>query len=694
MGASTLAVVEVKRFLRGRQRPVALALMILIPLLYGGLYLWAFWNPYGRLDRIPVALVNEDRPVLAGGQEVDLGAQIVQTLEHHRIFGWRLVDAAAARRGVQSGIYYASLTIPTAFSADVTSVSGVHPEPAVLEARINAASNYLVSQMAGPVFSAVRSAVATKLSTQYFAQILMRVSSAAKQAAQARAEVGSAASQLSSGASRADRGGELLLPGLVTAANGAGQLAGGTGALASGGGQLSAAASQLAAGAARLDAGLGLLQAQVSRLPGASSRLASGARMVASGTAQSSAGIGQAAGAADRLASGAASLHRLLLLYEASDPVAAVSPLYQQVLSAESQLATGLNQFAAALGHAVPGAQRLTAGAGAVSAGASALAAKMPALVAGLDAAGSGSAQLSAGSGRLGIGADGIAQGGNRAATGAWQLHSGLEQIVTGMTSLDNGLGRLAAGTATLSAKVHQSSSHAAPAGLGSTSSRSAVAGDPVRLASYYSHPVPNYGTGFAPYFLPLGLWVGCLMLYFLLRPLNRRAVAAGARPATVAAGGYLPVAGLAMLQAAIVLVVVVGLLGLHAAHPWALWLFTLFSAAVFAAVIQMLEAVLGSAGRIVALVMLILQLITSAGTYPIQTDPAALRAIQPLMPMTYMVNGLRDAVSGNVSYMIHDVAVLVVWLAVALALTTLAAARSRTLSWRILQPEIDMSVQ
>ena len=60
-----LARFELRRFLRGRLTAAALVVLAVIPLLYGALYLAAFWDPYGNLDRIPVALVNEDQPVRA-----------------------------------------------------------------------------------------------------------------------------------------------------------------------------------------------------------------------------------------------------------------------------------------------------------------------------------------------------------------------------------------------------------------------------------------------------------------------------------------------------------------------------------------------------------------------------------------------------------------------------------------------------
>lgn len=61
MRSPRLAALELRRFGRGKLPRAALVALLVLPLLYGALYLWSFWDPYGRLDRIPVALVNDDK---------------------------------------------------------------------------------------------------------------------------------------------------------------------------------------------------------------------------------------------------------------------------------------------------------------------------------------------------------------------------------------------------------------------------------------------------------------------------------------------------------------------------------------------------------------------------------------------------------------------------------------------------------
>src|SRR5690625_1897881 len=71
---------DLKRYSRGTMPRVALITIIVLPLLYGAMYLWAFWNPFAAIDKIPVALVNEDTGATVSGQQLRAGDQITEAL--------------------------------------------------------------------------------------------------------------------------------------------------------------------------------------------------------------------------------------------------------------------------------------------------------------------------------------------------------------------------------------------------------------------------------------------------------------------------------------------------------------------------------------------------------------------------------------------------------------------------------------
>src|ERR1700743_3303879 len=115
MRAIRLARLEFARFRTPLQR-LALLFVVLVPLLYGGLYLWSNWDPYGKLDQIPVAVVNDDQPVTVSGQRVAAGEEFVAELRRDRIFDWHFVSDAEAARGVADTRYYFTISVPKDFS--------------------------------------------------------------------------------------------------------------------------------------------------------------------------------------------------------------------------------------------------------------------------------------------------------------------------------------------------------------------------------------------------------------------------------------------------------------------------------------------------------------------------------------------------------------------------------------------------
>jgi putative membrane protein len=119
---------------------------------------------------------------------------------------------------------------------------------------------------------------------------------------------------------------------------------------------------------------------------------------------------------------------------------------------------------------------------------------------------------------------------------------------------------------------------------------------------------------------------------------------------------------------------------------------FLVLTAAAFTALIQWLGARLGPAGRLAALALLMLQLTSSGGTYPIETTPGFLQAIHPFLPMTYVVSSLRHLVNGGPGGTVLTGAVVLAGFgAAAFALTTLAAWRGRRLTPSKLHPDLVM---
>lgn len=716
-----LARLELRRFAVGRLPRAAMAALLLLPLLYGALYLWSFWNPYGHLDRLPVALVNQDRAVTVQGQRIDAGKQLSDELRARRIFDWVTVSPEQAARGVASGRYYLSLTIPTDFSRDIGRSDSDHPVGAELRVQSNDSTNYIVGQISRSVFDEVRAATSSQASKGFYDRVFVGFSSIHDRTVQAAGgadrlsggaqQAQQGAGKLATGATDAQGGAQQLATGLDRATRGSGALAAGLGTLDQGAGRLADGTRQAAAGTQQLADAVDPVAANLSPLLHEHPELIStSAKLVADNaariaddlatlpadahqalvTARNAAAqldAAQAARCGDGGAGTAADCAQIRLADRAAHQVLAVAVR----LDAEAQ------RLAPELGSLAADARRVAALARPLEQ--PGLAGRLDAAVAQVDRLNSGmhtlatgAAALHRGTGTALAGATSLDQGLNALDGGAHTLSGGLYRLADGARQLDDGLGTLAGGARQLATGLHDGAEGIPNYGTAQRDARSGAMSDPVRLARDTLDPAGNYGTGFAPYFIPLALWVGAMVGYMLMRPLSGRALAAGAPARRAALAGWLPVAAVGLLQAGALMAVLCWGLGLQPAHPVGTLGFLALTVLCFAAIVQWLNARFGPAGRLLALALLMLQLTSAGGTYPVETSPGFFGAIHPCLPMTYVVAGLRRLISGGDPAAVWTgCAVLLGFTLVALALTTLTARRRQVWTVARLHPELTL---
>ncbi|MGW1022441.1 YhgE/Pip family protein [Streptomyces sp. NPDC002577] len=704
MRSPKLAALELRRFRRGRLPRAALASLLLLPLLYGALYLWSFWDPYGRLDRIPVALVNEDEGAAVSGKKVAAGDEISGKLLDSEVFQWHEVSAAEAREGVEDGTYYLSLTMPSDFSrriassADTSTGTGTGtasgPETGVLQVRTNDANNYIVGQISRTVFSEVRSAASTSASRSFLDGIFISFSDihdATEKAAEG-------ADDLESGIGKAKKGAKDLADGLKDAKDGSSRLAKGIKKLDTGAGDLEDGSKQVAAGTQKLADKVGTAADQVRPfLKRNGQTIADTARIVAD-----SAGVVRGhldtfvkaaplaeAGTRDASATLDAVYARRCEKALMADPACGDLRRARDAAADAAQLAKDVNTVVQGYDGDVSALDKDLA---TLQKQANALAKAAPHLSEDLDTAVSRINQLNDGAARVAEGAAALHSGLTTAASGSADLDTGVGELKTGASDLDGGLFKLADGSGELAGGLHDGADQIPDYDQQDRDRRTAVMADPVQLASQSLHKAPNYGTGFAPYFIPLSLWVGAMVAYMLIQPLNRRALAAGASAWRITLAGWLPVAALGVLQTAALMSVLHWGLGLEMVRAAGTVGFLCLVTACFAAIVQWLNARFGPAGRILVLAFLMLQLTSAGGTYPVQTSPHFFGAIHPFLPMSYVVEALRRLITGGgLGPVWQACAVLAAFTAGALALTAVAARRGQVWTLDRLHPELSL---
>lgn len=708
-----LAQLQVRALRRTRLTRAALAVLALVPLLYGAVYLWAFWDPYGNLNRIPAALVVEDR----GSGDLHAGADLAETLVDREVFAWHRTDARHADEGLRDGRYEIVLRIPADFSAALAAAPdpSLVARPGQLLVTTDDANNYLAGLLSRGAFTEVRAAAASSAASGYFDRMLIGFADLKAQTAQAA----NGANQLAEGTAEAAGGADRAAVGADRAHDGAGQLANGLDSAAAGADRLSngltaldAGAAELADGTARAAAGGRLLASRVDAATGRiepvlrdnAELIEQAATAIADGADAISASIDALPHLAQDAVTQTGAVRADLDALAEAHPELRADPTWQKARAAADaavRAATAVRDRIDTAGLATIKAQMTR-----TAALARQVAAAAPHLADDVAAARGQVDQLADGLDQLAAGADRLHQGTSEAASGAKDLRGGLYRLATGARQLDGGLAQLSGGTHQLATGLAALDDGATRLASGLTDGANKIPGydpddrahradvlaDPVELQRHAKHAAATYGVGFAPYFLALALWVGAMITYMLLRPLTRRHVVSGGAPARVALAGWLPGIAVGIAQAAVLFLVVRYGLGVEPVHPWAMLLYLGLTSVAFTALVQWLGARLGPAGRLVALALLMLQLTSSGGTYPVQTSPALFQALHPWLPMTYVVSGLRHLVNGgSTGTALVGALVLAGFAALGFALTTVAAWRARKLTPAKLHPDLVM---
>lgn len=683
-----LAFRELNNAIKGKARKLVIGTVALIPLLYGSLYLWAFTNPYKTLDTVPVAVVVEDSGAIINGKMRNIGNEIKTRLRNQKDgsegFQWNFVDSAKANKGIKNGDYFMVATIPASFSKCIASAQYDTPTKAKLHVKYDQASNMLASQIGKTAFRTIRSEISEAIAQEYWEHMFAKVNSASDS--------------------------------LGAAANGAGALHEGSKSLQGGINKLADGSNKLSASLRKLQGGLGELQKGANTLTEANARskegaqylaqktqdLANGAQQLSEGTQRLSAATDEFYEGAQKLAASSNELEEHVkagnaetktklagLLMQAQNPavtkedvLANLQSLAEGLGENSNLLETNLSALSAGADKLSDGSLQIKGGADAISQGFEAVNTGSNKLAAGANSLAEGLAQVSNGSEKLNNGVNAAAQGSAKIVNGSDQLNSGAKKLSDNTPKLVEG-----------AKKLHDGLKDAQKSGkINNIKQKSKMMSAPVALKEHdYSH-VENYGTGFAPYFISIGLWVGALMATFVLRVMDRRAILNGMNPLKSALISFTPFVIMGVVQAVILMGVVHGALKLQIDNVAAFYALGIIASIVFMAIMQMIMVVFKIPGRIVAIVLLMLQITSSAGTFPVQMTPSFFRAVHPYLPMTYSIMGLRQAMSGkNSGEIVSGIGMLVLFGVIAIAITSIAFRMKRTVKMFDLHPVITL---
>ena len=309
-----------------------IAIMI-IPFLYSLFFLKSVWDPYGNTKYLPVAVVNNDKPVKYQGKTFKVGEDLEKELRENKDLGWHFVNAKEAKYGLSHKKYYMVITIPKNFSKNATTVLDKHPKKMQLTYNTNDALNYIGKVIgeegAKQVNSSVRDSVSEAYATTMF-DTVKKVGKGFNKAAKGATQLSDGAYTLSDGLKVYTAGVDQVNDGVIQLKNGVAPLSAGvlkltTGAsvladglnqLQSKTGTLASGVNQLATGSQTLSSGLNELQGKTAALPvgvkklfDGSNKLNSGIKTYTGGVTKLATGVNTLAGSTDSLSAGATKLN-------------------------------------------------------------------------------------------------------------------------------------------------------------------------------------------------------------------------------------------------------------------------------------------------------------------------------------------------------------------------------------------------
>lgn len=628
---------------------ISMAVISFIPILYSGFFLGSIWDPYGQTKNLPVAFVNEDKGASLNGKSLNIGESVEKKLKDNHDLGWEFVSKQQADEGVNNGHFYAVVTIPSDFSQKAASITKSEPQQAVINFTTTPAKNYIGSLVSNQAAAKVKSSVSEQITQAYAKGILENLD------------------KLGMGLDTAANGASTLHDGLGRLQSGTQTYVGGVKQLAVNQQSLTGGLAQLSDGSRKLQAGLGQLS---NNLPTESqlSQLSDGMKQLQSGINQLNASVRNPSpvlvaqqnkvetdaqtlkktmkdSESDLLAAGG-TLQTLGAQAAASGSKSTTISLPQisNIYQAFTKTQTIIEQTTTLCKDLRVLTQQLSAQQTQLQAGVSTLNNGVNQLTPNAITAFNGYNSVRFANNQLLAGSASLTNGLSEAKSGSQKLANGVSLLESRSGALIDGTSQLASGADTLANKLADASNRIKIQPTGATTQQQIA--NPVKSEMTEKGNVPNYGYALSPYVLSLSLFVGAIVLnviYPIRKTFSEQESAIRWWLSKASVAGVA-----AFMQATILMLVMVFFLGLTPEHPAHFIGAIYLTSFAYMSIVSLLVIVLDNPGRFLAMVLLVLQLGSSEGTFPIQTANGFFQAINPLVPMTYSIRALRQAISGG----------------------------------------------
>ncbi len=251
------AKLEVKNMKRNGWKVFSICAIALIPLIYAGLFLLAFLDPYGSLNQVPAAVVNYDKGAEVNGETRNIGTELYDSLieanenaEEGQAsgFDWKKTDEDDASQGLKEGKYYMMVVIPGDFSKNIASADSSDPKKAELNVYFNPSTNLIAQTVGTSMVTKIKAEVDGKVQREYYDNIFLNLTKASDQLLDAV----DGSKQLDDGLNSAYDGSKTITINLAKLVDGSATLEDGIAQLVSGTNTLESSSETLSTGAKTL----------------------------------------------------------------------------------------------------------------------------------------------------------------------------------------------------------------------------------------------------------------------------------------------------------------------------------------------------------------------------------------------------------------------------------------------------------
>lgn len=578
--------------------------VIIIPVLYSFFYLKAFWDPYGNLHDMNIAIVNLDE----GDNDENLGTELVNKLKDKDTMTITVLNNSdEAQEGLVNQDYYATITIPKNFTKDLNNAENSDRKVTTISYSPNQKNNYLASQIINKVVTTVE----TELRSEVSKKVVGKLSDKLEEVPNKMEEISDGASQLQDGTSQLQSGLQELNKG--------------TNNLSTNYEKFDSGVDSAYAGSNKLANGLNSLNSGADEIYSGTSQLAEKTNTLNAGVSSYVKGVNQLVSSVNATSTQIQKVGEDLANYQQTHNPDALNEA-AKILQGMQSSSAGSAQL---LGTLQSKGTELEQGVNLLNTKVQTLNSGMFTLKQGISSAKTGNEELQKGLKEL--------------STNSKTIKEGTKQLSNGSSQALNGSQTLLDGTNTFKNEINNGIENTQEE-LKNLNGLDEYTSEPVEVDEQDYAQVDSYGVGFAPYFMSISLWVGALimLIIFYYDPDDRfKLLGRNAQNKYLRAGLYFVIS---VAQGIALGFILKAGLGFGVTNIWLYYGTCILTSIVFFSILQFLVIKLGDVGKFLGILLLVLQLAASGGTFPIETVPKFFQSIYKFMPMNYTIRLIKES--------------------------------------------------